>query len=200
MKLIVTVAAVALAGFAWGDARAAEQKTIAVFTKNFTNPAYAAFRIAADQVARTYGARTVHFVPQRPDSVDEQKALVEQVLKDKPDVVIFIPVDDVAMIDSVKRLNEAKIPIVLASNPLPGDFVTYVGADDYEIGYREAKYLFGKLGGEGKIVVIEGTPAAPTNRERLRGYKRALTETPGIEVLASQLSAAGCQARDGEVP
>ena len=185
MKLIVTVAAVALAGFAWGDARAAEQKTIAVFTKNLTNPAYAAFRIAADQVARTYGARTVHFVPQRPDSVDEQKALVEQVLKDKPDVVIFIPVDDVAMIDSVKKLNEAKIPIVLASNPLPGDFVTYVGADDYEIGYREAKYLFGKLGGEGKIVVIEGTPAAPTNRERLRGYKRALTETPGIEVLAS---------------
>ena len=124
--------------------RTSEQKTIAVFTKNLTNPAYAAFRIAADQVARTYGARTVHFVPQRPDSVDEQKALVEQVLKDKPDVVIFIPVDDVAMIDSVKRLNEAKIPIVLASNPLPGDFVTYVGADDYEIGYREAKYLFGK--------------------------------------------------------
>jgi len=185
MKLIVTVAAVALVGFAWGDARAAEQKTIAVFTKNFTNPAYAAFRIAADQVARTYGARTVHFVPHRPDNVDEQKALVEQVLKDKPVVVICIPVDDVAMIDSVKKLNEAKIPIVLASNPLPGDFVTYVGADDYQIGYLEAKYLFGKMGGKGKIVVIEGTPAAPTNRERLRGYKSALAETPGIEVLAS---------------
>ena len=185
MKLIVTVAAVAMVGFAWGDARAAEQKTIAVFTKNFTNPAYAAFRIAADQVARTYGARTVHFVPHRPDNVDEQKALVDQVLKDKPDVVIFIPVDDVAMIDSVKKLNEAKIPIVLASNPLPGDFVTYVGADDYQIGYLEAKYLFGKMGGKGKIVVIEGTPAAPTNRERLRGYKSALAETPGIEVLAS---------------
>ena len=36
--------------------------TIAVFTKNLTNPAYEAFRIAADQVARTAGARIVHFV------------------------------------------------------------------------------------------------------------------------------------------
>ena len=158
---------------------------IAVFTKNATNPAYAAFRIAADQVARAAGARVTHFVPRKPDDVDEQKAMVEQVLKDRPDVVIFIPVDDVAMVDSVKKLNAAKIPVVLASNPLPGSFVTYVGADDFAIGYREARYLFEKLGGKGKIVVIEGTPAAPTNRARLRGYQRAFGEFPGIQVLGS---------------
>jgi len=159
--------------------------TIAVFTKNSTNAAYEAFRIAADQVARSAEARIVHYVPQKPDNVDEQKAMVEQVLKDRPDVVIFIPVDDVAMIPSVKKLNAAKIPIVLVSNPLPGSFVTYVGADDYAIGYREARYLFEKLGGKGKIVIIEGTPAAPTNRERVRGYQRALAEFPRIEVLGS---------------
>jgi ribose transport system substrate-binding protein len=168
-----------------GSAKAADRMTIAVFTKNLTNPAYEAFRIASDQVARATGARVVHFVPKKPDNVDEQKAMVEQVLKDKPDAVIFIPVDDVAMIDSVKKLNEAKIPIILVSNPLPGSFVTYVGADDFEIGYREARYLFEHLGGKGKIVVIEGTPAAPTNRERVRGYKRAFAEYPGVEVLGS---------------
>jgi ribose transport system substrate-binding protein len=161
------------------------QMTIAVFTKNRTNPAYEAFRIASDQIARTAGVKLIHLVPNQPDNVDEQKAMVDQVLKDKPDAIIFIPVDDVAMIDSVKKLNEAKIPIVLVSNPLPGHFVTYVGADDFEIGYREARYLFEKLGGKGKIVVIEGTPAAPTNRERLRGYQRAFAEFPGIQVLGS---------------
>src|SRR3984893_5009109 len=111
--------------------------------------------------------------------------MVDQVIKDRPDAVIFIPVDDVAMIDSMKKLNDAKIPVVLVSNPLPGNFVTYVGADDFEIGYREARYLFENLVAKGKIVVIEGTPAAPTNRERMRGYKRAFAEYPGIEVLAS---------------
>jgi ribose transport system substrate-binding protein len=159
--------------------------TIAVFTKNLTNPAYQAFRIAADQIARTTGANVVHYVPKQPDNVDEQKAMVEQVLKDRPDAVIFIPVDDVAMIDSVKKLNDARIPVVLVSNPLPGSFVTYIGADDFEIGYREARYLFENLGGKGKIVVIEGTPAAPTNRERVRGYTRAFAEFPGIEVLGT---------------
>ena len=169
-----------------GHAEAADNPmTIAVFTKNRTNPAYEAFRIASDQIARTSGMKVIHLVPDKPDNVDEQKAMVEQVLKDRPDAVIFIPVDDVAMIDSVKKLNDAKIPIVLVSNPLPGSFVTYVGADDFEIGYREARYLFEKLGGKGKIVFIEGTPAAPTNRERLRGYQRAFGEFPGIEVLGS---------------
>jgi ribose transport system substrate-binding protein len=127
----------------------------------------------------------MHFVPRKPDNVDEQRAMVEKVLKDRPDIVIFIPVDDVAMVASVKKLNEAEIPVVLASNPLPGRFVTYVGADDFEIGYREARYLFEKLNGTGKIVVIEGSPAAPTNRERVRGYKRAFAEFPGIQILDS---------------
>ena len=168
-----------------GQAKAADEITIAVFTKNLTNPSYQAFRIAADQVAQAAGVRVIHFVPKQPDNVGEQKAMVEQVLKDRPDAVIFIPVDDVAMIPSVKELNEAKIPVILVTNPLPGHFVTYVGADDYEIGYREAHYLFDTLGGRGKIVVIEGIPAAATNRERVRGYKRAVAEYPGIEVLGS---------------
>jgi ribose transport system substrate-binding protein len=169
-----------------GQANAAESSiTIAVFTKNTTNPAYAAFRRAADQIGQLNGAQIRHFVPKRPDNVEEQKAEVAEVLKSRPDAAVFIPVDDVAMAASVQKLNDAEIPIVLASNPLPGRFVSYVGADDYDIGYREARYLFDHLGGKGKIVILEGTAGAPTNRERLRGYKQALSETPGIEVLAS---------------
>jgi ribose transport system substrate-binding protein len=188
MRYLITATVIGLAALCARHADAAgETMTIAVFTKNTTNPAYEAFRIGADQIARSVGARAVHFVPNKPDNVDEQKAMVEQVLRDKPDVVIFIPVDDVAMADSVKKLNQAKIPVVLASNPLPGSFVTYVGADDAEIGYRQARYLFDHLGGKGKIVVIEGTPAAPTNRGRLLGYKRAVAEYPGIEVVGSEV-------------
>jgi ribose transport system substrate-binding protein len=166
-------------------AQMAETLTIAVFTKNTTNPAYEAFRIGADQVGRALGARIVHYVPKKPDDVEEQKAFVEQALSEKPDAVVFIPVDDVAMIDSVRKLNDAKIPVVLASNPLPGRFVTYVGADDVEIGYRQARYLFEHLGAKGQIVVIEGTAAAPTNRDRLRGYQRAFSEFPDIRLLGT---------------
>jgi ribose transport system substrate-binding protein len=183
--LLAVLAAGSLALFPVNAGAAGDKMTIAVFTKNLTNPAYEAFRIASDQIARITGTQIVHYVPKQPDNVDEQNTMVDQVLKDRPDAVIFIPVDDVAMIESVKKLNEAKIPVILVSNPLPGSFVTYVGADDFEIGYREARYLFENLGGKGKIVVIEGTPGAPTNRERVRGYRRAFAEFPGIEVLGS---------------
>ena len=101
----------------------------------------------------------------------------------------------------MKKLNEAKIPVVLASNPLPGSFVTYVGADDFEIGYRQARYLFEKLGGQGKIVVIEGTPAAPTNRERcvdisapLRSFPASRFWVPPSAIISSRM-----RKRDGQV-
>jgi ribose transport system substrate-binding protein len=185
MRHAITLLLGSLLAIAGPAVHADDKPVIAVFTKNSTNPAYEAFRLAADKVASAAGARIVHFVPKQPDNIDEQKAMVEQVLKDRPSAVVFIPVDDIAMVEPVRRLNEAKIPIVLASNPLAGRFVTYVGADDFEIGYREARYLFERLGGKGRIVVIEGTAGAPTNRERLRGYKRAFAEYPGIDVLAS---------------
>jgi hypothetical protein len=66
----------ALALFA-GRASATEGATIAVFTKNTINPAYQAFRLAADQVGRAAGAKIVHFVPNKPDNVDEQIAMVD---------------------------------------------------------------------------------------------------------------------------
>ena len=143
--------------------------------------------------ARGRRAKIVHYVPKQPDNVDEQKAMVEQVLKDRPDAVVFIPVDDVAMIGSVKKLNEAKIPIVLASNPLPGDFVTFVGADDFEIGYRRRAICSKISAGKGKIVVIEGMPGGadqPRARARLQARLRRISRHRSARLRRRQLPAA----------
>src|SRR3954470_13766346 len=112
--LVAGLIVVSTAVFASPVLAAESSITIAVFTKNTTNPAYAAFRLAADQIGQGNGAQIKHFVPKQPDNVDEQKAMVEEVLKSRPDVVVFIPVDDVAMVESVQKLNEANIPVVLA--------------------------------------------------------------------------------------
>ena len=51
-------------------------------------------RRSASPPTRSRGRRaraSCIFVPKKPDNVDEQKAMVEQVLKDRPDAVIFIP-------------------------------------------------------------------------------------------------------------
>jgi ribose transport system substrate-binding protein len=159
--------------------------TLAVFTKNRVNPAYAAARLAADRVAAEAGARTLHFVPTTPDDVGQQKALVGEALAAVPDAVVFVPVDDRQMVPDLARFAGAGIPVVTCINRMAGKVVSFVGSDDVAVGHTAAKALFAALPGGGRIVAIEGTPAAPTSRDRTVGLSKALAETPAIELVGS---------------
>jgi ribose transport system substrate-binding protein len=183
---LTVVLAIWASTLAFASSRAADQgPVIAVFTKNTTNPAYENFRLGADKAAAAMGARTRHYVPNKPDNVDEQTALIAQALSDKPDLILFVPVDDVAMVEPLKSITEAGIPVVTAVSRISGSVVSFVGSDDVEVGYEAARALLGELGGKGKVVVIEGIPSSPTSRDRSRGFARALKEFPGIELLES---------------
>jgi ribose transport system substrate-binding protein len=157
--------------------------TLAVFTKNRFNPAYAAARVAADQVAQQAGAQTVHFVPEKADDIVEQKALVEKALPLKPDAVVFVPVDDVAMEPELAKFAAAGIPVVVCINRMRGEFVSFVGSDDVTVGQQSAKALFDGLGGRGCVVAIDGPTAAPTCRDRAQGVAQMLAAFPAIELL-----------------
>lgn len=160
---------------------------IAVFTKNRTNPAYTAARLGAERVAARMGARIAHYVPDKPDDLAEQKALVERAIAERPDAVVFVPVHATAMNDAVRKIGTAGIPIVNYLNRLAGGrFVTYVGSDDYQLARDIAAYLFRRIGGTGDIVILEGVPAAVTSQERLRGYCDAVRETPGVRIIATR--------------
>lgn len=161
--------------------------TIAVFTKNRTNPAYTAARLGADRTAARLGARTVHYVPDQPDDVGEQIALVDQAIAEQPDAVVFVPVHATAMNDSVRKFNAAGIPIVNYLNRLTaGKFVSYVGSDDHRLASNIAAYLFGRIGGTGHVVIIDGVPGAVTSQDRSRGFADAVKQWPDIRVVASR--------------
>jgi ribose transport system substrate-binding protein len=168
-------------------------KTIAVFTKNRLNPAYSAARTAADRVAASGGAKAMHYVPEKPDNVEQQKVLVEEAIKAKPDAVVFVPVHDEKMVPDAAKFRAAGIPVITAINRMAGDFVAHVGSDDVDVGYISAKALFQELGGKGKVIAIDGPLAAPTCRDRAQGVRKALAEFPGIELLGA---ADGANLRD----
>src|SRR5215472_8566780 len=118
-----------------------KSRTLAVFTKNRINPAYAAARLAADRVAAEAGARALHYVPETPDNVAQQKALVGEAIAAKPDGVIFNPTDDVRMQEDLARFAAAGIPVALFINRMPGRALTFVGSDDFAIGRNVATAL-----------------------------------------------------------
>ena len=161
--------------------------TLAVFTKNRVNPAYDAARLIADRLAAEAGARTVHYVPQTPDHVGEQKALVSEALAARPDGVLFNPTDDVEMAEDLARFAAAGIPVAVFINRMPGKVLTFVGSDDVAVGYKAAQALILGLGGTGGIVALDGTPSARTARDRTVGLQRAVAEVPGIRLLGSRI-------------
>ncbi|RPI45767.1 MAG: sugar ABC transporter substrate-binding protein [Betaproteobacteria bacterium] len=161
---------------------------IAVFTKNRLNPAYHGARIAAERVAARNGAQVMHYVPQKPDDVDEQIALIEQAIAARPAAMVLVPVHLTAIDGAVRKVKAAGIPIFNCINRLQNaaDYVTFVGADDTAMTTRVARRLFREMQGQGSVVILEGTPGTVTARDRLRGFLQAAGEFPRIRVLGTR--------------
>lgn len=159
---------------------------LAVFTKNRTNPAYAAARLGAERTAARLNASVVHYVPHKADDVEEQIALMDEALREAFDAFVLVPVHMSAIDGAVTRVLAADIPIVTCINRLDrGDFVSFVGADDVLIGRDVATYLATHLGGRGRLVILEGMPGSVTNVDRMQGFAQALNAFSDIHVVAT---------------
>lgn len=181
-KMIAVLPAVLMSTVAF-----AADETIAVFTKNQTNPYFQTVRVGSEVAARVLGAKVVHYIPTKPDSIPEQLSQIEDVIVKKPHAIVFIPVDYKAMVPGVEQINEAKIPVVnVTDRSAGGKFLAFVGADDYSLGLETARYLLKALGGKGNVVILEGVRGSLTNIDRVRGFNDALKEFKDVKLLASQ--------------
>jgi len=189
--LKASIASTAAAGLASASgqayAQAGKPPTIAFFVKNVTNPFWKACRIGAEKAAKDLGVALEVVAPTKPDNIEEQTRLVEDWIVRKPDAFVFVPVDYKALVPSIQKANKAGIPVVNYNNKMADiQAVSYIGSDDEVMEYEICSYLFKSMGGKGKVVHIDGVPAAITAQARKRGFERAVKAFPGIEVLASQ--------------
>jgi ribose transport system substrate-binding protein len=169
------------------SAQAGQPATLAFFIKNVTNSFWKACRIGAEKAGKELGVTIETVAPTKPDNIEEQTRLVEDWIVKRPDAFVFVPVDYKALVPSIQKVNKAGIPVIGYVNRITDvDLISYVGSDDETLQYELCKHLFKSMNGKGKIVHIEGVPAAITAQNRKKGFERAAKETPGIEVLASQ--------------
>lgn len=183
--LIISVTAVLTALFS--HAALADGETIAVFTKNLTNPYFQAVRVGSETAAKTLGVKVIQYVPTKPDSIPEQLSQVEDVIVKKPDAIVFIPVNYKALVPAVEKINAAGIPVVnITDRSAGGNFVSFVGADDHSIGLAIARRLLTAIGGKGNVIILEGVKGSNTSANRVTGFNDALKENPNVKLLASQ--------------
>ncbi len=163
---------------------------LAVFTKNYTNPAYGAARLGAERAAAVFGDEVLHFVPNMGDDPVEQSALIAQALalQPRPDAFVFSPVHATRVDPAIREVVAAGIPMIGFVNPIAAaPMVSYVSSDDHQLALAIARYLFSHLKGQGRVLVVTGPEESYTSLERLRGFHDAAHEAPGI-TLAGQVA------------
>ncbi len=158
---------------------------LAVFTKNRSNPAYAAARLGAERAAALWGAEVVHYVPDTPDDPQQQSSLIDEALATRPDAFVFTPVHPTRVSAAIARIHEAGIPVTGFVNRLPvGTAVSYIGSADAALAADIAEHLFAHLQGRGTVAIVEGPADSPTSRERVEAFEAVAARHVGIGVAA----------------
>ena len=184
-KAILLISMLSVAGFA--VPAYADGETVAVFTKNQTNPFFESVRVGAAKAAASAGAKVIQYVPIKPDSIPEQLSQVEDAIVKKPSALLFTPVDYKALVPAIEKVNAAGIPVTGLTDRLAGgQVVSFVGAEDYRLGLETGQSLLKAMGGKGNVVALEGVKGAISNTDRMKGFTDALKEFPNVKLLTSQ--------------
>ncbi len=196
-EVLKTAAALAgvgvVRGLIWPEGAWAQKKKyqIVFHTKNVVNPFWKACSAGAKVSADRWKDEIdlIYAAPTKPDNIEEQIRIMEDWITKKPDAMIFVPVDYVAMVPTVQKAVAAGIPIINYNNRMAaGKVETFVGSDDEQMAYDISRHAFKAVGEKGKVVILDGVPGSITAQDRHRGFLRAIREAKGMELLAAQPS------------
>ncbi|MDB6178414.1 substrate-binding domain-containing protein [Paracoccus sp. Z330] len=116
-----------------------------------------------------------------------QQDQFETMITQGYDAIVFVPIDIEAGATAVQLAADENIPVVGSNTMVNSDLLTaYVGSDDVQAGYMEAKTVLDAMNCEGAVVIIEGPIGQSAQIQRGEGNNQALAECEGVEVLEQQ--------------
>ncbi|MFI9581818.1 sugar ABC transporter substrate-binding protein [Streptomyces sp. NPDC052236] len=99
--------------------------------------------------------------------------------------VIMAPQDTGAVAESLRTLEEKKIPVVsVDTRPDKGNVYMVVRADNRAYGEKACQFLGRQLKGKGKVAEFQGDLASINGRDRSEAFKSCMTKNfPGIRIF-----------------
>ena len=184
--LFAWVAAVVFAG----SAVAQDSRNVYLIQKNLVNPFCVDVQSGALQAAKDKNINLTVLTPLIADNVEEMTQLTEQaVAAGDCDVLIMFTADSVGIIPVTEMVHEAGIPVVLLNTSLSTDHVfwkTFVSCENREVGLAIGEALAAKMGGKGKVILLEGVSGAQISIDRIGGIRDVIAKYPDMEIVASQ--------------
>lgn len=113
---------------------------------------------------------------------------MEDLLTQGVDVILINPTDSDAVGNAIKMANDKGTPVItLDRGANSGEVVAHIASDNVAGGLMAGEYVAELLGGEGKVVELEGIAGTSAARDRGQGFNDAIGMT-NIEVVARQVA------------
>ena len=120
---------------------------------------------------------------------ENQIKAIRSFIAQQVDVIGVSPVVETGWETVFQEAKDAGIPLILVDRraAVPEDlYVTYLGSDFVEEGRKAGDVMIDLLGGTGKVVELVGTVGSAPANDRATGFREAIADQAGIEIIASQ--------------
>ncbi|UFR04367.1 substrate-binding domain-containing protein [Streptomyces sp. Go40/10] len=185
LAAVVTVAVVGATSFLHGGSPSSTTPRMGLSLSTLNNPFFVQIRAGAQAEAKKLGVDLT--VTDAQNDASQQANQLQNFTSSGLGAVIVNPVDSDAAGNSVKAADKAGIPVVAVDRGVNHASVdTLVASDNVAGGELAAKTIAEKLGGKGRIVILQGQAGTSAARERAAGFAEGLKAYPGIRVLAQQ--------------
>lgn len=167
--------------------KAPEDITLALVLKSLNITFFIGVQTGAQKMADQYGVNLETVATQTQADVEGQMKQIEDLIAKKVDALLVTPNDSKAVVAGIKAANEAGIPFILVDTPSEGgNYQCFVGTENYGACRKAGLWMGEKLGGKGKVAVIEGIPGNESTTLRVGGFNDEMAENfPDIEIVAS---------------
>lgn len=113
-----------------------------------------------------------------------QIAQIEDFITRGVDAVVVSPVDSSGVGAGIRAANRAGIPVFTADiASFGGDVVSHIASDNLAGGRLAGEYLVQRLGGRGKVAIIN-QPIVTSTLDRVQGFREVMDRHPDIEIVA----------------
>lgn len=154
-----------------------------------SNAYQAKYAETAEAYAAELGIQATVMDPQGDPAVQFDQ--IQDMASQNPDALVVWPTSQNALIPAIRNASRAGIPVITSNSPI-GEagrryIVGHTGPDDCAQAEQSAEMLGDALGGEGDIVVVEGTPGYSVSILRKNCFLDKIADQyPDVNILASQ--------------
>lgn len=169
-------------------ARQAGKLNIVLVTKALDSEFWQRVKSGAEKAAREHPeVELAVLAPEREINIDQQVAILEDQILRKVAAIAVVPAGVSEILPVLDKAKAAGIPVLIVDTDVPWPpKLSYIGTDNRLGGRLAGDFIVRALGGKGKVAVIRGVLGVATHEDRLAGFRDAIAQAPGIQLVTVQ--------------